>query len=131
MSGTAEAPDVGLPAGQRSNAVVFAADYGEAGAVNELGRSAGLPTAAGAQNTNWWWGPVNPHATTVVAVAPGPDYAPGYAAHLHRYFRHVRVAATLANPDGVHNIEWGGHVYVCTDPRRPWGAIWPELRKYA
>jgi hypothetical protein len=67
----------------------------------------------------------------VVAVAPGPDHAPEYAAHLRQYFRHVRVAATLSNPDGVHNIEWGGHVYICTGPRRPWDETWPELRNYA
>ncbi|MEE1664006.1 glycosyltransferase family 39 protein [Streptomyces sp. WAC07094] len=121
----------GLPAGQRANAVIFAADYGESGAINELGRGAGLPTAVGAQNTDWWWGPGKTHATTVVAIAPGPDYAPDYAARLRHYFRHVRVAATLSDPDGVHNIEWGGHVYVCTDPRRPWGEMWPELRTYA
>ncbi|MFI5773872.1 hypothetical protein ACIA74_36230 [Streptomyces sp. NPDC051658] len=66
-----------------------------------------------------------------MAVAPGPDYAPGYAAHLRQYFRHVRIAATLSNPNGVHNIEWGGHVYICTGPRRPWGEAWPELRNYA
>ncbi len=131
LVGTVRQVWTGLPAGQRANAVIFAADYGEAGAINELGRGTGLPTAAGAQNTDWWWGPVNPHATTVVAIAPGPDYAPGYAAQLRRYFRHVRVAATLSNPNGVHNIEWGGHVYVCTGPRHSWGTIWPELRNYA
>ncbi|MFF1923428.1 ArnT family glycosyltransferase [Streptomyces sp. NPDC058221] len=121
----------GLPAGQRANAVIFAADYGEAGAINELGRGTGLPTAVGAQNTNWWWGPGNAHATTVLAVAPGPDHAPGYAAHLRQYFRHVRVATGLSNPSGVHNIEWGGSVYVCTGPRHPWGQMWPQLRNYA
>ncbi|MFG2600232.1 ArnT family glycosyltransferase [Streptomyces sp. NPDC048462] len=120
----------GLPAGQRANAVIFAADYGEAGAVNELGRGTGLPTAVSAQNTDWWWGPGNPDATTVVAIAPGPDHAPGYTARLHEYFRHVRVAATLSNPYGVHNVERGGHVYVLTGPRRPWGEMWPELRHY-
>ncbi|MFF3171537.1 ArnT family glycosyltransferase [Streptomyces sp. NPDC057900] len=121
----------GLPAGQRANAVVFAADYGEAGAVNELGRGTGLPTAVSAQNTDWWWGPGNPDATTVVAIAPGPDHAPEYAAQLRRHFRHVRVAATLSTPYGVPNVEQGGHVYVCTGPRRPWGEMWPELRTYA
>ncbi|MDI5970980.1 glycosyltransferase family 39 protein [Streptomyces sp. SL13] len=131
LVGTVRQVWTGLPAGQRADAVIFAADYSEAGAVDELGRGAGLPTAAGAQNTDWWWGPGNPHATTVVAIAPGPDYAPGYAAQLRRYFRHVRVAATLSNPDGVHNIEWGGHVYVCTGPRHPWGTMWPELRDYS
>ncbi|MFD8145313.1 ArnT family glycosyltransferase [Streptomyces sp. NPDC059708] len=121
----------GLPPGQRANAVIFTADYGEAGAINELGRGTGLPTAVSAHNTDWWWGPGNPDATTVVAVAPGPDHAPGYEAHLRQYFRDVRVAATLTNPYGVPNIESGGHVYICTDPVRPWGTTWPELRNYA
>ncbi|MEE1838891.1 hypothetical protein [Streptomyces sp. JV190] len=67
----------------------------------------------------------------MVAVAPGPEHILGYAARLRRYFRHVRVAATLSNPQGVHNIEWGGQVYVCTGPRRSWATIWPELRMYA
>ncbi|GHH83458.1 hypothetical protein GCM10018793_45590 [Streptomyces sulfonofaciens] len=84
-----------------------------------------------ARNTDWWWGLGNPHATTVVALAPGPGHAPGYAAHLRRYFRHVRVAAVLSNPDGVHNVEWGGHVHVCTGPHRPWGEMWPQPRNYA
>ncbi|MCF3962753.1 ArnT family glycosyltransferase [Streptomyces fuscigenes] len=119
-----------LPPAQRAHAVVFTADYGEAGAIDELGRGTGLPTAVSSHNTDWWWGPGNPRATTVVAIAPGPDSAPGYAARLSRYFRHVRVAAALSNPYGVHNTEWGGHVYVCTGPRRPWGAVWPELRTY-
>ncbi|MFE2377369.1 hypothetical protein [Streptomyces sp. NPDC059398] len=119
-----------LPAQERSDAVVFTADYSEAGAINELGRGTGLPRAVSNQNTAWWWGPGNPRATTVVAVAPGPQYAPDYAAYLRRYFAHVRVAASLSNPYGVHNIEWGGHVYVCTGPRRPWGAVWTGLRHY-
>ncbi len=131
LVGTVSQVWTGLPPAQRSNAVIFAADYSEAGAINELGRGKGLPTAAGAQNTNWWWGPVNPNATTVVAIAPGPDYAPGYEAHLRRYFGQVRAAATLSNPEGVHNIEWGGHVYICTSPRHPWSTMWPELRDYA
>ncbi|MYR55300.1 hypothetical protein GTY54_03230, partial [Streptomyces sp. SID625] len=131
LVGTVRQVWTGLPPEQRANAVIFAADYGEAGAINELGRGTGLPTAVSAHNTDWWWGPGNPDATTVVAVAPGPDHAPEYAAHLRQYFRHVRVTATLSNPYGVHNVEWGGHVYVCTGPRRPWSEMWPELRNYA
>lgn len=60
-----------LPPAQRADAVIFTADYGEAGAVNELGRGLGLPTAVSGHNTYWWWGPGNPRAATVVAVAPG------------------------------------------------------------
>jgi 4-amino-4-deoxy-L-arabinose transferase-like glycosyltransferase len=119
-----------LPAAQRANAVVFTADYSEAGAINQLGRGTGLPIAVSAHNSYWWWGPGNPRATTVVAVAPGPLDVTGYGAYLRQFFTSVRVAATLSNPYGVRNQEWGGHVYVCTGPRHPWGQLWPRLRHY-
>ena len=119
-----------LPPGQRARAVIFTSNYGEAGAINELGRGAGLPAAVSGYDDEWWWGPGNPKATTVVAVAPGPLEVSGYAAYLGRYFHHVRQMATLTNPEGVHNQEWGGQVYVCTGPRHPWGKLWPELRHY-
>ncbi len=117
-----------LPAGQRSRAVVFTADYGEAGAINELGRSSGLPPAVSGQNNEWFWGPGDPDATTAVAVAPGPVDVTGYADQLRRYFRDVRVVVTIRNRAGIHNQEWGGHVYVCTGLKRRWGRTWPSLR---
>jgi hypothetical protein len=119
-----------LPASQRADAVIFTGNYGEAGAINELGRGTGLPEAVSGHNTYWWWGPGNPHATTVVAVMPGPMDGTGDAAGLRQFFGQVRVAATLSNPSGVRNQEWGGHVYVCTDPRESWARIWPRLRHY-
>jgi hypothetical protein len=120
-----------LPAGQRANAVIFTSNYGEASAINELGRGTGLPEAVSGHNTYWWWGPGKPHATTVVAVAPGPADVTGYGGYLKQFFTSVRVAATLSNPYGIHNQEWGGHVYVCTGPRQPWGQMWPKLRQYS
>jgi hypothetical protein len=119
-----------LPAAQRANAVIYASDYGEEGAVNELGRGSGLPAAVGGQNTDWWWGPGNPRATTVVVIVPRGQGVAADEALLREHFSGVRVAATLSNPDGIHNIEWGGHVYVCTGPRQPWGQLWPKLRVY-
>jgi 4-amino-4-deoxy-L-arabinose transferase-like glycosyltransferase len=119
-----------LSPADRTGAVIFTADYGEAGAINELGRGLGLPTAVSGHNTEWFWGPGDPHATTVVAVAPGPVDVTGYGAYLGGFFGEVRVVATLSNHAGLHNQEWGGHVYVCTDPRHPWGQMWPRLRHY-
>jgi len=119
-----------LPPPTRADAVIFTANYGEAGAINELGRSAGLPTAVSGQNSEWWWGPGDPDATTVVAVAPGPSQVTGYSRYLTRFFSRVRTVATLSNPAGVHNQEWGGHIYVCTHPRHQWARMWPQLRHY-
>jgi hypothetical protein len=128
---TVDAVWTSLPPSQRASAVIFTADYGEAAAINELGRGTGLPTAVSGDNSEWWWGPGNPQATTVVAVAPGPvDGGTGFGFYLSLFFTSVRVAATLSNPYGLRNQEWGGHVYVCTGPLQPWGLIWPELRHY-
>jgi 4-amino-4-deoxy-L-arabinose transferase-like glycosyltransferase len=119
-----------MPASQRAQSVIFTADYGEAGAINELGRSSGLPIAVSGHNNEWFWGPGDPDATTVVAVAPGPVDVTGYGSYLGQFFGHVHVVATLSNQAGLHNQEWGGHIYVCTGLRRPWGNMWPELRHY-
>jgi len=119
-----------LPPSERSHAVILTADYGEAGAINELGRGSGLPTAVCGQNNEWFWGPGNPTASTVVAVAPGPVDVTNYASYLRRFFRRVRVVATLTDQAGLHNQEWHDHVYLCTGPKRSWVDTWPELRHY-
>lgn len=119
-----------LPPARRAGAVVFTGDYSEAGAINELGRGHGLPTAVSAQNNEWFWGPGKPGATTVVAVVPGSVTNADSLAYLHRFFGKARLAATITNRPGVHNKEWGDHVYVCTDPRERWSRMWPELRHY-
>jgi hypothetical protein len=128
---TVDAVWTSLPPRQRASAVIFTDDYGEAGAINELGRGTGLPIAVSRQNSEWWWGPGNAHATTIVAVGPGPaGGGTGYGAYLGQFFTHVRVAATTSNPYRLHNQQWGGHVYVCTGLREPWARIWPRLRQY-
>ena len=117
-----------LPPAQRADAVIFTGNYGEDGAINELGRADHLPEAVGGQNTDWWWGPGNPRATTVVAVVQS-----GYGqlvTMLHRDFAHVRIVATLGNPEHVANQEEGGHIYLCRGPVRPWGQLWPSFRHY-
>jgi 4-amino-4-deoxy-L-arabinose transferase-like glycosyltransferase len=119
-----------LPPQQRAQAVIFTENYSEEGAISELGRGDGLPHAVGGQNTDWWWGPGNPHATTVVAVSSGPQDTTGYAAYLRQFFTSVRPVAVVSNPYGMHNIEWHGQVYVCTGLRQPWGQLWPRLRHY-
>jgi hypothetical protein len=128
---TVDAVWTSLPPSQRASAVLYADSYGLAGAINELGRGTGLPTAVSSQNSEWWWGPGNPHATTVVVVAPGPGGGgTGYGAKLGQFFTSVRVAATVSNPYGLHNQQWGGDVFICTGPRKPWAQIWPQLRHY-
>ena len=130
LVGTVRAAWASLPARQRAGTVIFTSNYGEASAINELGRGTGLPEAVSGHNTYWWWGPGNPRARTVLAVMPGPVDGGGQIAYLRQFFSSVRAVATLRNPDGLHNQEWGGHVFLCTGPHEPWGRLWPRLRNY-
>lgn len=119
-----------LPAEQRRGAVIFTSNYGEAGAIDTLNAGSGMPAAVSGHNSLWWWGPGNPNASTVIAVGPGPADGDDLAEGLGRFFAEVRPAATLTNPYGIHNQEWGGQIYVCTGPSRPWGEQWPLTRHY-
>ena len=46
-----------LPAGERGKAVIYVGNYGEAGAINLLGRGRGAPPAISAHNNYYLWGP--------------------------------------------------------------------------
>jgi hypothetical protein len=54
----------------------------------------------------------------------------GFGNFLGQYCTSFRLAAMLSNPYGIHNQQWGGHVYICTGPRLPWAQVWPLLRHY-
>jgi len=122
-----------LPAPQRDHAVIFTGNYGEAGAINELGRKDGLPEAVSGQNNVWYWGPGNPRATTVVAVVQG-NPASGtsqFVTQLRSDFSDVVAVATLENRPGITNQEEGGHIYICTRLRHSWGSLWPSFKFYS
>jgi 4-amino-4-deoxy-L-arabinose transferase-like glycosyltransferase len=119
-----------LPAGLRPHALIVASNYGEAGAINELGRGRGLPVALGDQNSEWWWGIDARPPSAVLAVAPGPRSVTGYDSYLRQFFSSVRAVATLDNSAGFHNQEWHGHVYLCRGLTLPWATTWRELRHY-
>jgi hypothetical protein len=116
----------GLPAGQRRHAVIFTGNYGEAGAITELGGPDRLPAAVSGQNNEWYWGPGDPDATTIVAVVQ-PGF-PQLVTQLRHDFARVRAVATVSNPARVSNQEDGAHVYLCTGPVRSWGQLWPSFR---
>jgi 4-amino-4-deoxy-L-arabinose transferase-like glycosyltransferase len=109
-----------LPPAERLSTVVVTSNYGEAGAVDRYGHAYGLPTAYSPQTGYWYWGP--PPAEKTVAVIVGAD-----AAHV-RMCGSARVAATLNDDVGIDNVEQGKLVWICTQLRRSWPALWPQLR---
>ena len=110
-----------LPADQRAHAVILTNNYGEAAALELLGK--GLPPVYSGHNGFWYWGPPPAGRTVVVHVGDwtGADWSP--------YFTGCRTVAHIDNGLGVENQEQGQAISVCSGLRESWTAIWPRLRQ--
>jgi len=101
---------------------IFTGTYGEAGAIDILGRSAGLPNATSGHNSYWLWGPPGPHGA-IIGV--------GQVGHvLELVCPYVQQVAEISNPYGVANEEAGLPILVCRDPARQLADVWDEVRHY-
>src|SRR5208283_1291066 len=96
-----------LPASERANLVIYAGDYGAAGAVDLYGADYGLPHAISGHNAYWWWGPAGAHngATTIAVDLPKQ--------YLQTIFTEVTPAGTVATPDSVWTEERGDPIWIC------------------
>jgi hypothetical protein len=107
-----------LPPAERAHAVIYANNYGEAGAVDLYGPRYGLPPAISPVNSYWYRGP-GPTPTTVIVLgddAEGVSDAPATCT----------LAGRLSNRQGVENEETGHpDIYVCRGLRVPWPQLWP------
>ncbi|HLM85264.1 MAG TPA: glycosyltransferase family 39 protein [Solirubrobacteraceae bacterium] len=112
-----------LPAAQRRTTVVLASNYGEAGAVDHYGPADGLPAVYSGHMAYWYWGPPPASTNTAVAVGLERNTLAAFCGALH-------LAVHLDNHLDVNDDEQGEPVWVCSDLRAPWTAIWPTLRDF-
>jgi 4-amino-4-deoxy-L-arabinose transferase-like glycosyltransferase len=104
-----------------SDAVIFTANYGEAGAIDRYGPPLGLPSAYSGHNAFSYWGPPPDR--------PGPVVTVGLGASQLRHFRGCHLAASIDNSAGVDNDERGESIDECAGTRGSWSEIWPKLRR--
>ena len=107
-----------LPAGARP--VIFAANYGEAGAIDRFGPALGLPRAYSGHNAYAQWGPPPDGSAPIIVVGIDP-------AQLATHMRGCTIAAHITNPAGIDNDENGEPVAICDAPLRTWSREWPSL----
>lgn len=112
-----------VPAAERNDTVIFTENYGEAGAIDVLGASHGLPRAYSGHNGFSEWGQPAASATSALVIGyDGPsDAAPNFIG-----------CTTLARIDdgvGLDNDEQGLPVMLC-HPAAAWATLWPQLRHY-
>ncbi|WP_233611666.1 glycosyltransferase family 39 protein [Amycolatopsis sp. WAC 01376] len=106
-----------IPVEQRSTAVIFTRNYGQAGALEYYG----LPAVHSGHMSYADWGPPPAEAVGPVVVV-GP--------YLPAWFIGCREAAVHDNGLGMGNAEQGVRISLCAGTSRPWSALWGELRHY-
>lgn len=108
-----------LPVDERRRAVVYAQNYGEAGALARYGGAYGLPRTYSAQNSYADFG--RPADGVDVVVAVGVDRA-SFSALFGRCEARGRLTFD------VPHFEEGKELLVCREPRLPWAETWRRLR---
>ena len=113
-----------LPEEERRHTGILTGNYGEAGAIQLLGREHGLPEPISGINSFWLRGYGNAPSTVILLGRDMEDAT--------RIFEQCTVAEQITNRFGVENEESRDHpdVILCRTPRAPWPEIWPHLRSF-
>ena len=111
-----------IPANERKDCGVFAQDYGQAGAIDFLGRKYGLPPALSGHQTWWLWGPRGYTGSCLIVLDDDRE-------RLERKFDKVEDAGTSA--DNPYALEREVPFYIVHGPK--FGSlqeVWPRLKKW-
>jgi hypothetical protein len=109
---------------ERRRAVIFAGDYGHAGALELVGPSRGISaTIISNHNTYWMWGRGRPDPQVLVAIG-------ARRSDLEALFEDVQVAGRI---ECDYCMSWrnGREIYVARRPRRPFAPVWEKRRQFS
>ncbi|AUX35699.1 MULTISPECIES: glycosyltransferase family 39 protein [Sorangium] len=109
---------------ERSRAGIFTANYGEAGTVDLLGPSRGLPRAISGHNNYGLWGPRGASGDVLLVVV-----SPRHRGRLEALFEEVTPVTPL-DCGWCMPYEAESWVYRCRRPRVSLAAAWPRLIHY-
>ena len=109
-----------LPIAEQRHAIIFGSNYGEAGAVDFLGR--GLPPAISAHNNYFLWGPGTATGEVVILISGDPPE------HLRQFYHSVEVAGRMDAPFSMpfeHR-----NIYLLRGRKADLRTVWPEFKHY-
>jgi len=101
---------------------IFAQDYGQAGAIDFLGRRQGLPRSLSGHQTWFLWGP-GPYSGNCMIVLDDSRE------NLEKLWEHVEFVGTSApNP---YALEQQIDVFICRGKKfDSWPALWPKIKHW-
>jgi hypothetical protein len=107
---------------EKSRTIIFCDNYGEAGAIDFLGKKYGLPKAVSGHNNYWFWGPGNWGADIVITVGERRE-------EVERTFAEVEQAATVVS-EYARPFETNMPIYIGRKPKAPLNEIWPRTKDF-
>jgi len=111
-----------IPPEERHDCGIFAQDYGQAGAIDFLGRKYGLPPSISGHQTWWLWGPRGYSGNCLIVL---DDNEPT----LHKLFNSVQYVGTSA--DNPYALEKEIPVFICHGSKfGTMEQLWPRLKKW-
>ncbi|WP_224368552.1 ArnT family glycosyltransferase [Hyalangium versicolor] len=108
---------------EQARTMIFAQNYGQAGAIDWLGRAYGLPPARSGHNNYFLWGPGDIEPTVVLIL--GGD-AEDHAEECSQ----VELAARLPPNPYVMPYEDQLPLYLCRGLKQPVARLWPNEKHY-
>jgi len=107
---------------ERRRCRVFGQNYGEAGAVDVLGRRLGLPRALSGHNSYWLWGPGGDDWDVLIIIG-------GDRADNAEFFEEIEIVGQTVSPWSMP-YERGLDVSIARRPKMTIREAWPRLKLY-
>jgi hypothetical protein len=107
---------------ERQDCGIFAQDYGQAGAIDFLGRRVGLPASLSGHQTWFLWGPRGYSGNCMIVLDDRRET-------LELLWQHVDyVGQSAANP---YALEQQIDVFICRGKKfDSWAGIWPRIKRW-
>jgi len=111
-----------IPVAERPDCGIFAQDYGQAGAIDFLGRKYGLPPALSGHQTWFLWGPRGYSGNCMIVLDDSRE-------NLERLFQHVEFVGTSA--DNPYAWERQIDVFICKGSKvGTLTQLWPKVKRW-
>ncbi|HET6843143.1 MAG TPA: glycosyltransferase family 39 protein [Candidatus Angelobacter sp.] len=111
-----------IPAEERRDCGIFAQDYGQAGAIDFLGRRQGLPPALSGHQTWFLWGPRGHSGNCMIVLDDRQEV-------LESLWKHVEYVG--ASADNPYALEKQIDVFICRDAKfGTLAQLWPKVKRW-
>lgn len=111
-----------LSAAERSNCVLWAENYGEAGALKILGKKYGLPNPISRHGSFWLWGYGNPEARVWISLG-------NERSSVEHVFAEVELVKIITHPYAIDE-ENGIPLYLCRNPQVDIPTWWQDYEEH-